>query len=147
MISAPDHWQLAQDIFDANSNRLFQAYLHLEDVFAETNAPMLGTAVLASNSIYIFDNQVNRKSVVASWDGRYHHYKIFQPGDDTAWLRAVETPPISDQLQAMVLQVQAALPGILSLTNKLAAVLDNAANATSNLNSTIVAAQPMVTVS
>ena len=38
-----------------------------------------------------------------------------------------------------------ALPGILSLTNKIAAVLDNAANATSNLNSTIVAAQPLVT--
>jgi len=37
------------------------------------------------------------------------------------------------------------LPGILSLTNKLSAVLDNAANVTSNLNTTIVAAQPLVT--
>ncbi len=61
---------------------------------------------------------------------RYHHYKIFQPGDDTAWLRAVETPPISDQLQAMVLQVQTALPNILALTNKIAAVLDNTVLAT-----------------
>ena len=61
------------------------------------------------------------------------------------WLRAVETPPISDQIQAMVTQVQNALPGILSLTNKLSAVLDNAANATSNLNITLVAAQPLVT--
>ena len=57
----------------------------------------------------------------------------------------METPPISDQLQAMVLQVQQALPNVLSLTNKIAAVLDNAANATSNLNATIVAAQPMLT--
>ena len=71
---------------------------------------------------------------MASWDGRYHHYKIFKPGDDTAWLHAVETPPVSDQLQAMVSQVQQALPNILALTNKIAAVLDNAANATSNLN-------------
>jgi hypothetical protein len=52
----------------------------------------------------------------------------------------------------MVLQVQGALPGILALTNKLSAVLDNAnttlgnaALATSNLNTTIVAAQPLVT--
>ena len=82
---------------------------------------------------------------MASWDGRFHHYKIFKPGDDTAWLHAVETPPISDQLQAMVSQAQAALPGILSLTNKISTVLDNAANATSNLNSTIAAAQPLVT--
>ncbi len=36
----------------------------------------------------------------------YHHYKIFKPGDETAWMRAVESPPVSDQLQAMVLQVQ-----------------------------------------
>jgi hypothetical protein len=45
----------------------------------------------------------------------------------------------------MVTQVQAALPGMLALTNKIAAVLDNAVNATSNLNATLVAAQPMVT--
>ena len=70
---------------------------------------------------------------------------MFRPGHDSAWLRAVETPPVSDQLQAIVAQVQGALPGILSLTNKLTAVLDNAANATSNLNVTLVAAQPTVT--
>jgi len=33
--------------------------------------------------------------------------------------RAVETPPIFRPLQAMLAQVQNALPGILSLTNKL----------------------------
>jgi len=52
---------------------------------------------------------------------------------------------VSDQLQAMVLQVQQALPAVLALTNKLAAILDNAANATSNLNTTIVEAQPVMT--
>ena len=26
---------------------------------------------------------------------------IDKPGDDTAWLNAVETPPLSEQLQAM----------------------------------------------
>jgi ABC-type transporter Mla subunit MlaD len=146
MAAAPDHWQLAQDILDANSNVLFQAYNHLEFVFDETNSQLLATAVLESNSIYIFDNKArDSKRIVASWDGRFHHYKIFQPGDDTAWLRAVETPPISDQLQAMVSQVQSALPGILSLTNKIAVVLDNTANATSNLNTTLLSAQPMVT--
>lgn len=145
MTTAPGHWQLAQEILDANSNVLFRAYAPLENVFNETNAPLLTTANIESNSIYIFDNQVNRKRVVASWDGRFQHYKIFKPGDDTAWLRAVETPPISDQLQAMVAQVQTALPGILSLTNQLTTVLNNAATATSNLNLTVIAAQPMLT--
>ena len=142
---APGHWQLSQDILDANTNILFHAYDHLEFVFAATNAPLLATAILASNSIYMYDNTVNRDRIVASWDGRYHHYKIFTPEDDTAWLRAVETPPVSDQLQAMVGQVQAALPSILALTNKLAAILDNAADVTSNLNITVVDVQPLVT--
>jgi len=152
MAAAPGSWQLAQDIFNADTNLLFHAYDHLEQVFSETNAQLLATAILESNSLYIFNNQVNRKRIVASWDGRHHHYKIFKPGDDTAWLRAVEMPPVSDQLQAMVSQVQSALPGILALTNKISTVLDNAANATSNLNTTLlsanntlIAAQPAVT--
>ncbi len=143
--AAPNHWQLSQEVFDQSSNVLFHAYDRLETVFNESNAARLASACLPSNSIYIYDNSVNRNYIVASWDGRKHHYKIFEPGDDSAWLRAVETPPVSDQLQAMVSQVQAALPNILALTNKLAAVLDNAANATSNLNLTITAAQPLVT--
>ncbi|HXR03765.1 MAG TPA: MlaD family protein [Verrucomicrobiae bacterium] len=142
---APGDWQLAQDITNANANLLFAAYTPLEQVFNGTNAPLLATAVLESNSIYIYDNQVNRDHIVAAWDGRYRHYKIFKPGDDTAWLRAVEAPPVTDQLQAMVSQIQQALPNVLALTNKLAAVLDNAANATANLNTTIVAAQPVIT--
>jgi hypothetical protein len=118
----------------------------LEQVFAETNASLLASAInLESNSIYIYDNTVNRNKIVASWNTRKRHYKIFAPGDDSAWLRAMETPPVSDQLQAMVAQVQAALPDILALTNKLTAVLENAANATSNLNVTIVGAQPLIT--
>jgi ABC-type transporter Mla subunit MlaD len=145
MAAAPGDWQLAQDVFDVKSNLIFHAYDHLEQVFNETNAQLLATANLESNSIYIYDKTVNRKRIVASWDGRFHHYKIFKLGDDTAWLRAVETPPVSDQLQAMVTQVQQALPNVLTLTNKLAAVLDNAVNATSNLNTAIVEARPMIT--
>jgi hypothetical protein len=145
MAAAPGNWQLAQDVFAMNSNLLFHAYDPLEQVFNETNAPLLATANWESNSIYIYDNTVNRKRIVAAWNGRLHHYKIFKPGDDTAWLRAVETPPVSDQLQAMVSQVQSALPGILALTNKLAAVLDNAVSATSNLNAVMVEARPMIT--
>jgi hypothetical protein len=75
-----------------------------------------------------YDNTVNRNRIVASWDGRESSLQNFHAQfDDNAYMHAVETPPISDQLQAMVSQVQAALPGILALTNKLSAVLDNAA--------------------
>jgi ABC-type transporter Mla subunit MlaD len=139
IVAEPGHWQLSQDVFDANTNLLFHAY----DTLTASNLQVI--AALKPDSIYAYNNTVNRKHIVASWDGRFHHYKIFKPGDGTAWLRAVETPPVSDQLQAMVTQVQQALPGILALTNKIAAVLDNAANATSNLNTTMVEAHPMIT--
>jgi ABC-type transporter Mla subunit MlaD len=138
----PDQWQLSQEVFDANSNLIFGAYTTLD----ESNLQVLAGMRLESNSLYAYNNQEKDKHfIVASWDGRYHHYKIFKPGDDTAWLRAVESPPVSDQLQGMVTQIQQALPIVLALTNKLAAVLDNAANATSNLNTTIVEAQPVMT--
>ncbi len=135
----PGQWQLSQDVFDERSNLVFGAYQMLD----ATNLQVI--AALKPRSIFAYNNNVNRNRIVASWDNRVHHYVSFSPKHDSAWLRAVETPPVSDQLQAMVSLVQAALPNVLALTNKLAAGLDNAANATSNLNSTLVAAQPLVT--
>ena len=140
IIGAPAHWQLSQDFLDADSNVLFHAY----EMLNESNFQAI--ADLKPASIYAYDNSaVDRHYIVASWHPKSHRYENFTPEDETAWLKAAETPPVSDQLQAMVAQVQSALPGILALTNKLAAVLDNAANATSNLNTTLVQAGPMVT--
>ena len=146
MLSAPDTWQLSQDVLDVNSNLLFRAYERLEYVFDPTNAAVLAAANLVSNTIYIYDNkQRDASGVVASWDTRYRHYKIFTPGHDSAWMPTVEPPALADELQGIVSQVQNALPGILALTNKISTVLDNAANATSNLNLTLLAAQPVLT--
>jgi ABC-type transporter Mla subunit MlaD len=136
-----NRWQLYQDVLDENSNIVFGAYTMLTQSNLETMARMN----LESNSICAYDNTIVRDRIVASWHRKTHRYENFTPNSDDAWLKAVETPPISDQLQAMVLQVQGALPNILSLTNKIAAVLDNTADATSNLNLTIVAARPMLT--
>jgi hypothetical protein len=136
-----NQWQLSQDVFDENTNLLFGAYTML----TVSNLQRIAELKPWSNSIYAYNNTINRNRIVASWDGRVHHYKIFTPGAETAWLRTVEAPPVSDQLQAMVTQVQQALPGIFALTNRIAAVLDNAASAASNLNTAMTAAQPMVT--
>ena len=138
---APGQWQLSQDVFYEKTNLVFGAFTALD----ETNLQRIAELKPESNSLYVYNNTVNRKRIVASWDGRVHRYKIFKPGDDLAWLKAVEAPPVSDQLQAMGTQLQQALPGVLALTNKLAAVLDNAASVTSNLNVTLVGAQPVMT--
>jgi hypothetical protein len=139
--SETNRWQLYQDVFDENSNLVFGAYTML----TRSNLERLAQLHLESNSVCAYDNKLNAKRIVAAWNRPAHRYENYMPGSEAVWLRAAETPPISDQLQTMVLQVQSALPNFLSLTNKLNAVLDNAANATSNLNSTIVATQPLVT--
>lgn len=143
LVSAePGQWQLSQDVFGADSNLVFGTYTTLD----ESNLQVLAGLNLASNSVYAYNNQEKDKhSIVASWSGRLHRYKIFTPGDDTAWIRAAESPPVSDQLQAMILQVQQALPNVLALTNKIAAVLDHTADATSNLNVVLSGAQPVIT--
>jgi ABC-type transporter Mla subunit MlaD len=135
-----NRWQLYQDVLDENSNIVFGAYTMLTQSNLERMVPLH----LESNSVLVYDNTIVRDRIVASWHRRTHRYENFKPGSEDAWLRALETPPISDQLQAMVSQVQSALPGVLSLTNKISAVLDNAANTTSNLNMTIMAVQPTV---
>jgi ABC-type transporter Mla subunit MlaD len=140
VVADPGHWQLSQEVRDERSNVVFKAY----EMLTESNLDVI--AKLNPGPLYAYNNQEkDKRHIVASWDFRNNHYKIFQPGDEMAYMRSVESVPVSDQLQAIVSQAQAALPGILALTNKLSAVLDNAANATSNLNSTIVAAQPLVT--
>jgi hypothetical protein len=136
----PGQWQLSQDVLDDQSNMVFGAYATL----TESNLQVI--TAMKVDSLYAYNNQEKDKHhIVASWHPRNHRYENFTPGKDTAWLKAVEAPPVSDQLQAMVTQLQQALPGVLALTNKLAAVLDNAASVTSNLNVTLVGAQPVMT--
>jgi ABC-type transporter Mla subunit MlaD len=141
-LSDPDNWRLAENIYGDNSNLLFHAFTSLD----ETNlTPIIATK---HEPILAFNIKVDRHRITAMWNDqlqRYEEYNNRDPSETNAYeLFVDETPPISDQLQAMVSQMQAALPGILALTNKIAAVLGNAADATSNLNRTIVSAQPLL---
>ena len=135
----PGQWQLAQEVYDANTNLLFHAY----DFLDSSNLQVISQLKPKSITAYNY-TEPDEHHVVASWHPGSHRYENFSPGEETAWLRAAESPAVSDQLQAMVTKVQDALPGILALTNKVAAVLDNAEKATSNLNTTIAAAQPLL---
>jgi ABC-type transporter Mla subunit MlaD len=145
-VKSPGQWQLAQDVLDENSNVVFHAYDHEETVLDESNAALLAQCAFESNSIYVYDNtEKDKDHIVASWYRPKHRYQNFTPTSEDAYLHAVETPPISDQLQAMVLQVQTALPNILGLTNQLAAVLSNSIAATANLNTDLAEARPLLT--
>ena len=140
VVTQQGEWQLSQDVFDENTNLIFHAY----DTLTESNLQVI--VALKPEALYAYDNkEKSYDHIVASWHKRNHRYENFTPNSDDAYLHAMETAPIGDQLQGMVTQVQNALPGFLSLTNKLNLILDNAANATSNLNTTLAATQPLVT--
>ncbi|MGA2802327.1 MAG: MlaD family protein [Verrucomicrobiota bacterium] len=134
-----NHWQLYQDVFDENSNLVFAVYTMLD----ATNLQRI--AELKPDSIYAYNNTVNRNRIVASWHRRSHRYENFKSDSDDSRLRAVESPAVTERLEQVIAQVELALPNILALTNQIATVLDNTANATSNLNVTLVEARPMVT--
>ncbi len=60
------------------------------------------------------------------------------------WIDPNEAPSLQDRVQAMVDEVQAALPNILNLTNQLAGTLNGATTLTSNLNTVAINVQPAI---
>src|SRR5215469_4927641 len=137
--SQPGQWQLAQEIYDSNSNLLFRAYTWL------TDSNLQRIAELHRPSVTAYNNRERDKNFVAAWwHPRNHTYEEFTNTDQSAWLPVAETPPVADRLQAMISDVQNALPNFLALTNQLGKILSNSANATSNLNETIVKTHPLL---
>ena len=55
-----------------------------------------------------------------------------------------EEPALTDRAQALLTQVEKALPNILDITNRINAVLSNTANLTSNLNVVAGNVRPIV---
>jgi ABC-type transporter Mla subunit MlaD len=138
------NWRLAQNVLDQYSNVVVRTYSQL----VQSNLERMAELKLPSLLVFHVTGSSGRR-IVAVWDEsaqRYQDYNDRNLDATNAYeLEAAESPAISDEIQAMVAQVKQALPNVLELTNKLAAVLDNAANATSNLNVAIAAAQPLVT--
>lgn len=58
------------------------------------------------------------------------------------FLTPVESPSVTERLQQVVDEVERALPNVLGLTNRIAAVLDNSSALTSNLNVVVKDFQP-----
>ena len=60
------------------------------------------------------------------------------------WIEPLETAALNERLERVATQIEQAMPNLLSLTNKIAAVLDNSAQLTSNLNVVAVNVQPVI---
>ena len=136
-LSDPDDWRLAENIYDENSNLVLRAYRTL----ARTNLDQI--AALKRESLWVFNDTEDHRNPMAVWDQQLQRYETWNSGTNQPYeLSVVESPAVTEQLQAMVSQVQSALPGVLG---SLATVLSNSATATSNLNAVVAEARPMVT--
>lgn len=138
--SEPEQWQLAQEIYDEDSNLLYRAYTWLNDSNLQRIAGLKLPTVTAYNN-----TEKGKNYVVAWWHPRQHAYIGFRTNEETAWLPVSETPPVADRLQGMITEIQGALPNFLSLTNQLTRILENGAQITSNLNTTVMETHPLLT--
>src|SRR6266404_3017327 len=66
-------------------------------------------------------------------------------GKSIYWLTPDEAPALTERAEQLVSKVEAALPGILALTNQIAAVLSNSTRLTSNLNDVAENIRPTIT--
>ncbi len=135
-----DQWRTAEEIFDPTETRVLVPALK---PLSPTNLDVL--ASLGRTELRVLDTRTQRKSITGVWVGdpqRKLHGYDFYARTNLYWLVAEETPAVSEQLDKIVAEVNAALPGFFELTNQIVHVLTNTAVLTSNLNVVALHAQP-----
>ena len=138
----PDQLAARGGCLDENSN----LFLHAYDPGSSPKPTLPSSSRNESNSIYIFNNTVNRTVHRRLLGRAISSLQIFQPNRQclpAAWWKRRRFPT---SCRRWFRRCKPRCREFLALTNKIDAVLDNAANATSTSNlNTIVAVQPLVT--
>lgn len=132
----PEYWRLGQDIMDG-TNVVLGAWKSL------TNNLDLLSQHLGTGMFCAINTKAPRRHITAVWNNTNRVYERFY-GTNIYKLPPYEEPEVTDRLNAMAAQIQAALPNFLNLTNQLGNVLSNANQLTANLNSIAVSARPAV---
>jgi len=134
---ADSNWRLAEDVYQPGTTQMiahaFQRLTNLDAIVAA-----------GKTRIGILDRNGRKKGLTAVWNEHENRYDICSKTDKPYWLRSDESPALTERLEALANQVQAALPNFLNLTNQLAAVLSNGAAMTANLSEVAVVARPAV---
>jgi len=142
---SPGHWQLAQDAVDQNSNVVFHAYDHVETVLDESNAALLAQCTFESNSIYVFDNTVNRDRIVASWWRESIITRIHAQFRGRVFARRGNAADLRPVAGGWFCRCKARCRASFSPDEPARHRAGQHANATSNLNLTVLEARPMLT--
>jgi len=139
-VAAPGQWALAQEIREPNGTNL----LAKPKDWLTNALPLITRAGLTNVELMNMDPSEQHKLMTGLWDETTGRYEPYRKGVTRYHLVSKETPAVQDQLQAMVAEVQRALPGIFNLTNELSAFLTNGSTLASNLNLVALSARPAV---
>jgi len=135
-------WLLGQDIYDATGTNLIASALQYA---SNSLAPIKQSGL---KEVRLLEPNERQKHIAAVWNDQQGWYDPFVKNKNGEYnkyfLKSDESPAVGDRLEAMLKQVETALPDILNLTNQLANVLSNSASLTSNLNVVAVGARPAV---
>jgi ABC-type transporter Mla subunit MlaD len=100
-------------------------------------------AAAGVSSIRLADRTTERKHITHVWDQKTDSYQPFHK-TNLYWLPPLESPALTERLEGVISNVQAALPVVLSLTNQLVEILTNAGALASHADTLLLQAQPLM---
>lgn len=132
---------VAQGIYDASGkNLLAPAYRKL----AELSGPAL-TSIEASDEVLVFDASTKSKGPAAVWDYENARYRPFPSEHEKGFfLPPREAPALTVRLEQLADTVEAALPNLLGLTNRVNRVLDQAVDTARNADEFLTDTRPLL---
>jgi len=125
-----DQWQLAEDIYDPELPQILVPAL--TPLTAETLAKLRD---LGRQQFRVLDTRETRRWMTGIWNDRDARYDPYTPRSKPYWLRAEETPALTERMNQLVQQVEDALPGILTLTNQVRQTLEDLSRLSRELES------------
>ncbi len=129
---------IGQDLYDTNGLMIRASRPLTLDLLREIEA-------LGTNTIWIIHTQEDTQEPTGMWSTSLRRYIPYDQKTKGYFLEPRESPALTERLETMVNLVQTNLPNVLRLTNQLAAVLTNAAQAATRANDVLATAQPLVT--
>jgi hypothetical protein len=139
-LEAPTNYFLAQALYDSSGASLVaKAFDRLDQV------PLQRLSDQGLENIEVFEKAIKTQWPSAVWDYKDGRYRGFDRTLDKGFfLPPLEAPALAARLEKVADMVEAALPGILALTNRLNRVLDQASETASNAEDVLKDLRPLV---
>lgn len=133
----PKRWKFAEDLFDSATNSIARAQTFI------SKKSLDAIAAHGLSRFRVLDAQLEKKKIAAVWNDQQLCYETYGR-TNKYWLKSEESPALTERLEKLVGQIEAALPNFLILTNQLATVLSNGASLTANLDAVALSARPAI---